>query len=421
MKALRFRILLLAAGTVVLAVLGLIYAWSLFVEPLEAEFGWSRGQTSFTFSLSMIAWSCGMLANGWLSKRLAARACFAVGACLIAGGFFGCSFVGSLGQLYVCYGVCCGFGIGLCYNLWTATVLAWFPDRVGFASGLLLMGFGMGSMVFGSAAAALMGSPVGWRGAFVILAGIMALVAAVALPLLRLPSANDCGELARLAERRAAKRPAARDTPVPKEASCNLSGVQMLREPSFWTFTAWKVLAMGGAAALIAQASVVMTGLGATAVFATATVGMLSVGNGLGRPLVGALYDRIGRDRTLVVLPAAGLIVALGMLASYASGAVALLAVLLLLEGVLYGGYAAVNTSFVRTTYGQRSLATNLGISSFTLMPFNLVFPLAAAFAFEAAGSYEPFFAALPLVALVSLLAGIVTKPAIARMHRRAR
>ena len=78
------RFAILTCGTAVLMVLGLIYAWSIFVQPLETEFGWSRSQTSLTFSVSMVLWSCGMLANGQLSKRLPLRVCFALGIGLIA-------------------------------------------------------------------------------------------------------------------------------------------------------------------------------------------------------------------------------------------------------------------------------------------------------------------------------------------------
>ena len=87
MSITRNRYAILACGTIVLMVLGLIYAWSIFVAPLEGEFGWSRSQTSLTFSISMVAWSFGMLANGWLAWRLGLRARFAIGIALIAAGF----------------------------------------------------------------------------------------------------------------------------------------------------------------------------------------------------------------------------------------------------------------------------------------------------------------------------------------------
>lgn len=396
----------LACGTVVLVALGLIYAWSIFVAPLEAEFGWSRSETSVTFSASMVMWSCGMLANGQLSKRLPLRACFAIGAGLIACGFVLASTVSQLWQLYVFYGVFCGFGTGLSYNLWTSSTFAHFPDRTGFASGVLLMGFGMGSMILGSAAAALIYSPIGWRGAFLVLAALVAVVALAAMPFLHRPDADALSAKAQARAKAAG-------------SGLELSGSQMLCEPSFWIYTVWKVLAMGAAAAIIAQAAPLMADIGADAVFATAAVGALSIGNGCGRPIVGALYDRVGRDRAMVALPACGIAIGLGLVGAYVAGSLPLLAAFLFLEGVLYGGYATINTSFVRTTYGQESVAMNIGISSFTLMPFNAAFPVIAAAVFVATGSYAPALAALPAIAAVSLVAAVAVRPSIAKMNEK--
>ena len=404
---LRNRYASLACGTVVLMVLGLIYAWSIFVAPLEAEFGWTRAETSLTFSVSMVMWSCGMLANGQLSRRLPLRVCFAAGTALIACGFALASTASELWQLYMFYGVLCGLGTGLCYNLWMSATFARFPDRTGFASGVLLMGFGLGSMVLGSAASALIASPVGWRGAFLALAAVAVAVALAAMPFLRPPGPGDQAHGTSV------------DANAGSRDGVELTGSQMLREPSFWIYTAWKVLVMGAAAAVIAQAAPIMSDIGADGAFSTVAVAALSIGNGCGRPVVGAVYDRIGRDRTIVVLPACGIAIGAALAASYALGSVPALAVCLFAEGVLYGGYATINTSFVRTTYGQKSVAMNIGISSFTLMPFNFAFPIIAASVFVATGSYGACLAALPVLAAVSLAAGIACRPSVARMNGR--
>ncbi len=390
------RFAILACGTAVLMVLGLIYAWSIFVQPLEAEFGWSRSQTSLTFSVSMVLWSCGMLANGQLSKRLPLRVCFALGIGLIACGFVLTSFANQLWQVYLAYGVLCGFGTGLSYNLWMSSTFAHFPDKTGLASGVLLMGFGMGSMVLGSATSALIHSPLGWRGAMLILAGIALAVALLAMPFLHKP------------EKAKATATDPSSSQAAREDDQGLSGSQMIRQSSFWAYTLWKVLVMGAAAAIIAQAAPLMADLGASSVFCTTAVAALSVGNGCGRPIVGVLYDRLGRTRTMVALPALGILIGIGLFATYSAGSILGLALSLFAEGILYGGYATINTSFVRTVYGQRSVAMNIGISSFTLMPFNFAFPLILAALFMATGSYGLGLGALPVLAAISLGAALL-------------
>lgn len=90
------RTVILCVGTLVFLVLGLIYAWSNFVAPLESAFGWSRSETSFTFSISMMMWSIGMLTSGSLSRVLPLRACYAIRASFIAIGFVLSSSIESL-------------------------------------------------------------------------------------------------------------------------------------------------------------------------------------------------------------------------------------------------------------------------------------------------------------------------------------
>ena len=396
------RVAVLLIGTMVLLVLGLIYAWSIFVAPLEAEFGWSRSETSLTFSISMMMWSIGMLVNGRLSQTIPLRACYAIGASLIAVGFILSSQIGSLPQLYIFYGVFCGFGTGLCYNLWTSAVLQFFPDKAGFASGFLLMGFGMGSFVLGSVVSASINSPLGWRGTFGILTAIVVIVLLVSIPFLRRP---DVATLPPKAQKDI-------------EAVPSLTGKQMLASTPFWTFTLWRVLAMGAGAAVIAQAAPLMAELGTDAVVQAFAVGALAIGNGCGRPIIGAIYDKLGRDRTLVVLPCAGFLAGVLLVASYLNGMSALFAVALFCEGVVYGGYASINVSFIETTFGGQYLSMNIGINSFLLMPFNVVFPLFSAFVFQTSGGYAPYLAMLPVIALISLFAGFITKPAIQHMRK---
>ena len=199
----------------------------------------------------------------------------------------------------------------------------------------------------------------------------------------------------------------------------SLPGSRTVREPSFWLFCIWRSVVMGAGGAVIAEASVMMTGIGSSVAFATAAVGALGLGNGFGRPLGGILYDRIGQNRTLVVLPALALAVSVGMAAAYWFEVPWLFAPFLLVEGLLYGMCAAINTSYMRTTFGQRDLAMNTGISAVVLAPFNLVFPLVAAALFEWTGGYEAFFVIVPAFALLSLLCGALCKPANVRLQEK--
>ena len=176
---------------------------------------------------------------------------------------------------------------------------------------------------------------------------------------------------------------------------------------------------MGASAAIIAQAVPLMSSLDASVVFATAVAGALSVGNGLGRPIIGTIYDKAGRDFTLIALAVSAIIVGIFLLAGYATSNLAITAAGMFLQGIIYGGYATVNTTFVRTVYGQRHVATNLGISSFTLMPFNALFPVLAGLAFAWFGDYTAALTALPVLAAISLVSAIFVTRVLNKSHRQ--
>ncbi|NLN47872.1 MAG: OFA family MFS transporter, partial [Clostridiales bacterium] len=79
---------ILIIGAFLMLFLGLIYAWSLFAAPLEAEFGWSRSQTSVTFSISMITFCLGSIMSGFILKKRPPRNVLLISAVLFLIGFF---------------------------------------------------------------------------------------------------------------------------------------------------------------------------------------------------------------------------------------------------------------------------------------------------------------------------------------------
>ncbi|HZK61489.1 MAG TPA: hypothetical protein VFC41_05385, partial [Anaerovoracaceae bacterium] len=107
------RIIPLVAGAFIYLSIGLIYAWSIFVKPLEAEFGWNRTETSLTFTISMISFCIGGVISGMLLKKKSGRFIIMLSAVLLAVGFLLSSRVETLLGIYISYGVFCGLGVGL--------------------------------------------------------------------------------------------------------------------------------------------------------------------------------------------------------------------------------------------------------------------------------------------------------------------
>src|SRR5215831_8623047 len=124
------------AFAVTFAGFGCAYTFSAFVEPLQKEFGASRGSVSSVFSLAGFLYFGLGLVSGPLADRWGARTLAVAGMIIIGTGLAAASLATSLEQVYLAYGLGTGLGIGWSYVPAIGAVQRWFVRRRGFASGL---------------------------------------------------------------------------------------------------------------------------------------------------------------------------------------------------------------------------------------------------------------------------------------------
>ena len=144
--------------------IGQVYAFSVFKNPLLALAAadgshWSLKSIGYIFSIAIAFLGISAaLFGAWLEKAGPRRAMF-YAACCFGGGFFVAAAGAaqhSLPLIYLGYGVIGGVGLGLGYISPVSTLIKWFPDRPGLATGLAIMGFGGGAMIGGPLANQLM-------------------------------------------------------------------------------------------------------------------------------------------------------------------------------------------------------------------------------------------------------------------------
>ena len=135
----------LVVGVIAMLFAGIIYAWSILKAPLAEAFGWSASNLALNFTLTMCFFCIGALLGGILSKKISTKILIFVAGILAGLGFVLTSTLGggSVVMLYITYGVMAGLGIGVAYNVLLSIMNAWFPDKKGLCSGVLLMGFGV--------------------------------------------------------------------------------------------------------------------------------------------------------------------------------------------------------------------------------------------------------------------------------------
>ena len=144
------RVVTAALCTALQICFGTVYAWSFFQTLLVRQLGWTFTETAWAFSITIFALGTSAAWAGAALPKLGPRRLALIGSVMFAGGYFIASFalqVDWLWLFYLGYGVIGGAGIGLGYVTPVATVAKWFPDRKGLATGIVVMGFGIGAFL----------------------------------------------------------------------------------------------------------------------------------------------------------------------------------------------------------------------------------------------------------------------------------
>jgi len=130
--------------------IGSVYAWSVFNLPLENAFGWTKSDVSITFSLAIFFLGMSAAVMGHFVERNGPRKSGMVAATFWGIGLMVASLgvkLGVIEVLWLGYGVLGGIGLGIGYITPVSTLVKWFPDRRGLATGLAIMGFGFGAAI----------------------------------------------------------------------------------------------------------------------------------------------------------------------------------------------------------------------------------------------------------------------------------
>lgn len=171
MQKVKNRWLIAASALGIHMSIGSAYAWSVFTNPLQNEFGWTQSQVSFAFSIAIFFLGTSAAFMGRFVEKHGPRKSGMLSAIFFGVGVAGSSIavmIGSLPLLYLFYGVIGGIGLGIGYIAPVSTLVKWFPDRRGLATGLAIMGFGFAALISGPVAEMLIAN-AGLKFTFLIL------------------------------------------------------------------------------------------------------------------------------------------------------------------------------------------------------------------------------------------------------------
>jgi OFA family oxalate/formate antiporter-like MFS transporter len=277
---------LFASLVAMIMIANLQYAWTLFVQPMQAATGWKLSDIQGAFALFILFQTWVQPLDGWLIDRLGPRGFISAAGLLCGLGWAGMGYATSLPMLYTLYCMA-GIGAAFVYSGSIGSALKWFKDRRGLASGIMAAGFGGGTALFIPFIRSSIDSS-GYQSTFIatgILQGVVILAVAQVL-----------------------RHPAAEPTPAAKTVATsaaigrrNFTTMEMMKTPQFYTMYIAFVLMATGGLLVTANAGPMARSWGFTTGALALAATLSPIANGASRIFWGWASDYLGRENTMVL------------------------------------------------------------------------------------------------------------------------
>ena len=392
---------LLSAAFVIMMVISIYqYSWFLFAFSLQKQFNWVLSTigltfTVFTYAATFIQPFSGYIADSYGPRKVAVTASVLVGIGLLLA-----STATSPGMLYLYYGIG-GIGVGILYGISAACAIKWFPDRRGFATGLVVFGFGAGTAIFNWFIQQML-ETIGLQTTFVYL-GIAMLAILIPLSLFyKYPEQPTH-----------TAKSSGKDSTV---SASDYKPMEMIKTHQWFliyfsfTFTISIVLMFG------AQMKMVAKEFGLPKGYFNVLLVLFPLGNGLSRVFAGAISDKIGREKTMSIFYTL-LAISIFCFVLFAKNHFLFVAIVFI-AALLGGAPFALYPATIGDYYGTKYSTTNYGIT-YTAKAFaGLISGWLSGYLVMKFGSFTPAFIA---IACFSLLAAIISMPMILKAPQKKR
>jgi OFA family oxalate/formate antiporter-like MFS transporter len=347
----------LVTGSVLQLFLGILYVWSVFVNPVSVVYAWDVDSVKLTSSFMLCFFVVGILTGGKLQIKAGAQKIVLTGGLMLAAGMLATAFLppAAAWLMYVTYGIIGGFGVGAAYNAIISAAQKWFPQNRGFATGVSVCAFGFSTVVFAPLIEALV-AQFGLKSTFLILAAAFFVVVMALFNFIRLPdesAAAGAQSAALLAKRQYTVTEAIKT----KEFYYITLSLMMataaffILNPSFKSFAAER-------------------GLGES--IGTIIVMMTGVANALGRLGAPLMSDKMGREKAAFTIILATAVCAL--ILCFAKGFLFMATVAVI--AFCYGGYSGIYPVLTADYFGIKNVGSNYGAVMVGFAVSALTFPI---------------------------------------------
>lgn len=378
---------------------GAFYSFSVFLELLEAELHTTRTAISATYTIWMAAYCIFAIPMGWLSDKYGPRKTLWLAAFFIGCGITLSSFVTSIWQLYLLFGIVAGMGHGAIFVVPASTLNRWFIQRRGLAVGIAACGLGFGLLIVPAITTQVI-SIYGWREAFVFL-GVTFFVVNVIVGVFIRGRPEDKG-----------LRPLGDEPSTPEYSSFNtenFSVAEAVKTKAFWLLYLVCVFAFAAEQMVLVHIVPYGGAIGISPTQASLGLSSLGVGTIIGRVGTGALSDRIGRIPTLVMCCC---IEAVAIFCLLVVSSPLTLYLTMLFLGFGYGGWVVLLAVMLGDFFGLKNLGAIMGVYLTSGMPAGILGPLMGGIVFDFTKSY---FLAIVIAGIVCVgaivLAALIKRP----------
>ena len=373
------------------------YAWTLFVEPMRDARAWQLSQIQGAFAFFILLQTWVQPLDGWFIDKIGPRRFITVAGILCGVGWSLMGYATTLPQLYFLYGTA-GIGAAFVYSGCVGSALKWFPNRRGFASGIIAAGFGGGTFLFVPVIAYLI-RDYSYQAAFLATGIFQGIVITVVAQFLRHPGPAFVAPAAASTASAAKFR---RNTE-------NFTTAEMLRTPHFYIlYFMFAAMATGGLFVTANSGSLVRSWGMTVAVLTTATA-LSPLANGASRIFWGWCSDRTGRENAMVV---AFFLQALALVSVVTLGRTSglMFTITLILTYFTWGEIYSLFPSTLGDYFGGKHATSNYGFLYTAKGVAAIIGGYLGAILFEQFGSWTAVFYGSAVLALLSGVTAIVLR-----------
>jgi len=359
------------------------YSFGVFIEPLTADFGWSRAPLTLGFSLSLFATSFFGIAAGRLSDKYGVKKLMTLGTILLSVGFFAASRIQTVYHLYLSF-LLVGIGASSVYIPVTTTVARWFDERRGLAIGLSVSAIAIGMASFPPILERTIYS-FGWRWTFIIIALISLALLTVSTILMKRPPDNPGGV----------------NQYVQKQYTLR----EALRTPYFWIIYFMFMMAQFSSMTITTHIIPYATDVGLSSFYAAAILTVIGGANIFGRVLGGWTSDKLGVIKGVsIFFVFQALAIFLLPFFSSISG----LYSVSLLFGLTYGGWVMIYPVITSRLFGTKHSGAILGALGTVAGIGGAFGPYLAGYLYDLTGVYDLAFLISGVMMVASLCLSIL-------------